>query len=236
TGAGKKYAHSYQTDFPDLGDDDDVNELPSVLVLSTNDATALKASINALCNHLINPAIRTLMPDLAYTLSERRSWFFHRAFVTTTSSADFDDGDFVLSRNLSHEPKISFVLTGQGAQWPQMSKDLLRFPPARSILKELDEVLQAQPNPPAWTLLAELNEPRSVYHLRQPEFSQPLVTALQLCLFALFKSWGITPNAVVGHLSGEIAAAYAAGHLGLAGAIKAAFYRGRAAVNRNDES
>lgn len=235
-GAGKTYAHSYQTGFPDLGDDDDANELPSVLVLSANDATALKASINALCNHLINPAIRTPMPDLAYTLSERRSRFFHRAFVTTTSSADLDDGDFVVSKRLSHEPKISFVFTGQGAQWPQMGKDLLRFPLARSVLKELDEVLQAQPNPPAWTLLAELTEPRSIDHLRQPEFSQPLVTALQLCLFALFKSWGITPNAVVGHSSGEIAAAYAAGHLDLAGAIKAAFYRGRAAVNRKDES
>jgi acyl transferase domain-containing protein len=235
-GAGKTYAHSYQTGFPDLGDDDDANELPSVLVLSANDATALKASINALCNHLINPAIRTPMPDLAYTLSERRSRFFHRAFVTTTSSADLDDGDFVVSKRLSHEPKISFVFTGQGAQWPQMGKDLLRFPLARSVLKELDEVLQAQPNPPAWTLLAELTEPRSIDHLRQPEFSQPLVTALQLCLFALFKSWGIMPNAVVGHSSGEIAAAYAAGHLDLAGAIKAAFYRGRAAVNRKDES
>ncbi|KAI2478942.1 polyketide synthase 2 [Pyrenophora tritici-repentis] len=230
-GAGKTYAHSYQTGFADLEDDDDASELPSVLVLSANDATALKVSINALCNHLINPAVRTPMPDLAYTLSERRSRFFHRAFVTTTSSADLDDGDFVVSKKLSHESKTSLVFTGQGAQWPQMGEDLLRFPLARSILKELDEVLQAQPNPPAWTLLAELTEPRSVDHLRQP-----LMTTLQLCLFALFKSWGITPKAVFGHSSGEIAAVYAADHLDLAGAIKAAFYRGRAAVNPKDES
>ncbi|EFQ95051.1 hypothetical protein PTT_07049 [Pyrenophora teres f. teres 0-1] len=234
---GKTYAHSYQTGFPNgLEEDGDPNELPNVLVLSANDATALKASINALCNHLINPAIQTPMPDLAYTLSERRSRFFHRAFVTTTSSAVLDDGDFIVSKRLSHEPKIGFVFTGQGAQWPQMGRDLLKFPLARSILQELDEVLQAQPNPPTWTLLAELCEPRSVDHLRQPEFSQPLVTALQLCLVSLFRSWGIKPNAVVGHSSGEIAAAYAAGYLDLAGAIKAAFYRGRAAVNRKDDS
>jgi acyl transferase domain-containing protein len=58
-----------------------------------------------------------------------------------------------------------------------------------------------------------------------------LVTALQLCLVAVLESWGITPSAVVGHSSGEIAAAYAAGLLDRASAIKAAFYRGRAAVH-----
>lgn len=93
-------------------------------------------------------------------------------------------------------------------------------------------MLQAQPEPPTWSLLAELTESRTADHLRQPEFSQPLVTALQLCIVAVLESWGVKPSSVVGHSSGEIAAAYAAGFLDRAGAIKAAFYRGRAAVNR----
>ena len=79
-------------------------------------------------------------------------------------------------------------------------------------------------------------EKRSPEHLRQPEFSQPLVTALQLCILAVLETWGIKPRSAVGHSSGEIAAAYAAGLLNRAGAIIAAFYRGRAAVNRKTEA
>ena len=57
----------------------------------------------------------------------------------------------------------------------------------------------------------ELVEPRSPEHLRLPEFSQPLVTALQLGLLAVLSDWDIRPKSVVCHSSGEIAAAVAAG-------------------------
>ena len=56
------------------------------------------------------------------------------------------------------------------------------------------------------------------------------MTALQLAMLAVLKSWGVTAQAVVGHSSGEIAAACAAGYLDEANAIKAAFYRGQAAI------
>ena len=65
--------------------------------------------------------------------------------------------------------------------------------------------------------------------LRSPEFSQPLVTALQLVLMAIFKDWGISPKAIVGHSSGKRAAACAAGYLSKEDALKAAFYLGQAA-------
>lgn len=66
--------------------------------------------------------------------------------------------------------------------------------------------------------------------MRQPALSQPLVTALQIIIIEVLRSWGIQPLAVVGHSSGEIAAAYCAGHLSVEDAIKAAFYRGQASV------
>lgn len=102
-------------------------------------------------------------------------------------------------------------------------------------LFRLDQVLQALREPPSWSLVSELTEVRTAEHLRQPEFSQPLVTALQLCILAVLESWRVKPCSVVGHSSGEIAAAYAAGLLDRAGAITAAFYRGRAALNRKNE-
>ncbi|KAI3400704.1 hypothetical protein diail_1913 [Diaporthe ilicicola] len=117
-----------------------------------------------------------------------------------------------------------------------MGKDLVQyFPWTKNILKELDDVLQSLPHPPRWSLISELTETRTPEHLRQPEFSQPLVTALQLCIISVLESWDIKPTSTVGHSLGEIAAAYAAGLLDRAGAITAAYYRGRAAVNMETE-
>ena len=62
--------------------------------------------------------------------------------------------------------------------------------------------------------------------LSRAEFSQPLCTALQIAIVDLLASCGVTPSAVVGHSSGEIAAAYAAGALSKEGALIAAYYRG----------
>ncbi|KAL7803491.1 beta-ketoacyl synthase domain-containing protein [Trichoderma aethiopicum] len=198
---------------------------PSVLVLSANDAVSLSANIKAFCTHLINPRVKL---DL--------SRLFHRAFVTTATT-DIREDDFTVAKSGSQPPKIGFIFTGQGAQWAQMGKDLLEmFPWTRKVLEELDQVLQAQPDPPTWSLIAELTESRTAKHMRQPDISQTLVTALQLCIFAVLESWNIKPTSVVGHSSGECAAAYASGWLDRAGALKAAFYRGRAALNRSAES
>lgn len=207
-----------------------------MLVLSANDRVSLKSNIQALCNHLINPRIKVNLPDLAYTLSERRTRHWHRACITT-HTIELNENEFVMGKKSSKSPKIGFIFTGQGAQWSQMGKDLLEiFPWTRAILEELDEVLQAQPEPPKWSLVTELTESRTAEHLRQPEFSQPLVTALQLCIIAVLESWGVKPSSTMGHSSGEIAASYTAGFLDRTSAIKAAFYRGRAAVNRKAEA
>ncbi|OAA57318.1 Beta-ketoacyl synthase [Cordyceps fumosorosea ARSEF 2679] len=231
-----RHVSSYLSEDAELDFDDEPDQArPHTLVLSANDEASLRANIRALSNHLINPRVKVALSDLAHTLSERRSAFFHRAYLTT-STTDFDDGAFVLGKKQSEKPRIGLVFTGQGAQWPQMGKELLQFFPwTRSILEELDAVLQKLPDPPAWSLVDELTQARSAEHLRQPEFSQPLVTALQLCILAVLESWGVSPQSVIGHSSGEIAAAHAAGFLTRAGAIVAAFYRGRAAVNRKKD-
>lgn len=82
----------------------------------------------------------------------------------------------------------------------------------------------------------ELVEPRRPETLRLPEFSQPLVTALQLVLLSVLESWDIHPQAVVGHSSGEIAAAFAAGLITREEAIKIAYFRGQAASECKKDS
>lgn len=62
----------------------------------------------------------------------------------------------------------------------------------------------------------------------EAEFAQPLCTAVQVALVNLLRHWGIAPSAVVGHSSGEIAAAYASGALSAEVAILIAYFRGQA--------
>ena len=218
-----------ETDF--FSSQEEESEKLYLCVVSANDATSLKSSIQALCKHLVNPRMTVSLPDLAYTLSERRKLFWHRAFITTRTT-DIHEKDFTMGAHSRQPPKIAMIFTGQGAQWPQMGKPLIdAFPWTRVMLEELDRVLQAQRDPPDWSLISELTEPRPPHHMRQPELSQTLVTALQLCIVAVFERWGIRPSSVVGHSSGEIAAAYAAGLLSQTSAILAAFYRGRSTNN-----
>ena len=85
-------------------------------------------------------------------------------------------------------------------------------------------------------IVDELTCQRTPEHLRQPEFSQPLVTALQLIVLSILETWGVHPCSVVGHSSGEIAAAAAAGYLTSEEAIQVAYYRGKAALDLYDSS
>ncbi|KAK8081384.1 hypothetical protein PG996_000165 [Apiospora saccharicola] len=209
---------------------------------ASNDDESLRAGINALSSHLLNPAVSVTLRDLAYTLSERRSQLYHRAYSTQRSLSGpgikiSPDAFEICARAGSNPPVVGFVFTGQGAQWPQMGKSLLEaFPVARDTVEELDAALQTLSQPPRWSLVEELTAPRSAAAFREPEFSQPLVTALQLAYLAVLSAWGIRARAVVGHSSGEIAAAAYCGHMTASEAIKIAYLRGRAVQDRPSQA
>ncbi|KFA70061.1 Atr6 [Stachybotrys chlorohalonatus IBT 40285] len=217
---------------------DKLAPLPNVLVFSAHDADSLKRQMGALSAHLVDPRVAIKLSDLSYTLSERRSRHFHRSFIVcrpnkggNIETLPTDLAKYAMKP--TSPVRIGFVFTGQGAQWSGMGADLIRLFPktAKAVVDELDAALQELPADvrPSWSLLAELTEPRSSEHLREPEFSQPLVTALQLALLAVLKSWNVTADAVVGHSSGEIAAACSAGLLTPGQAILTAYFRGQAA-------
>ncbi|TVY51056.1 Fumagillin dodecapentaenoate synthase [Lachnellula cervina] len=222
------YVEKIGSDFFSIDDEDTkVEGTPKVLVFSANDEQSLKDNVKSLSRHILNPAIFLDTADLAYTLSERRTRHYQRGFVVTKTSSF--SGESVIYGKSQASTGVGFVFTGQGAQWSQMGLELIdTFPTAKRTIQHLDEVLQALPSPPSWTLLGELTEARKPEALRLPEFSQPLVTALQLALVAVLNEWDITPKSVVGHSSGEIAAAAAAGLITPEDAIKIAFFRGQA--------
>lgn len=96
----------------------------------------------------------------------------------------------------------------------------------RQTLEKCDEILQNLPDSPDWSCVGELLKSAEDSRLSQSSFSQPLCAALQLALVDLLQTWEITPSAVVGHSSGEIVAAYAAGILSFENSIICAYYRG----------
>ncbi|RYP65138.1 hypothetical protein DL769_006417 [Monosporascus sp. CRB-8-3] len=96
----------------------------------------------------------------------------------------------------------------------------------RESIHHLDESLRSLPDGPSWALAEEMTSSTDASRILRAEISQPLTTALQIALVDLLRASGIAFNAVVGHSSGEIAAAYAAGYLTAKDAIRIAYYRG----------
>ncbi len=76
-----------------------------------------------------------------------------------------------------------------------------------------------------------MTQERNPERLEQPEFAQPLITALQLAQLAVLARWRIPVHCVLGHSSGEIAAAYAAGFISAADAVTIAYFCSRAAAD-----
>lgn len=171
--------------------------------------------------------------DLAHTLGSRRTHLPKRGFML--AQRDIPIKDSLLNQALqiisgppsSGDLQYAFVFTGQGAQWPEMCKELFaEFSVFRDAISEMDSILQSLPHAPSWTLRETILENPSASLLHQANRSQPACTAIQVALVQLLETWDINPSATLGHSSGEIAAAFAAGYISAAAAITIAYYRG----------
>ncbi|KAE8157724.1 hypothetical protein BDV40DRAFT_304892 [Aspergillus tamarii] len=226
------YCPTHKTSYtaPSLGSvTEEAAKQPYILCFSANNRDSLQRYIEKFSQHCTSPSVQLDIRDVAYTLGVRRSKHFHRGYLITDDLKHLDPATAVYGKKSVNAVNVGFVFTGQGAQWPQMGLELLTsFPVARRCVEKLEAVLQSLPSKPTWSLYDELTRPCSPDHIRSPELSQPLVTALQIAIIELFRSWGISPTSVVGHSSGEIAAAYAAGYLSDAEAIVVAYHRGLA--------
>nr|ALQ32767.1 putative polyketide synthase [Fusarium aywerte] len=170
--------------------------------------------------------------DISYTLCNRREHLSHRTYgVVTTKSTDsaYSVPDFspLSKTNSNIPPEINLIFTGQGAQWALMGKELMdEYETFYNTIAHLSLVLSDLEHPPTWDLIEELSRPEETSNVGRAEFSQPLVCAVQVALVDLLQSWGIVPAAVIGHSSGEMAAAYSAGAISSEEAITIAYYRG----------
>lgn len=126
-------------------------------------------------------------------------------------------------RQRSYRPKLVFVCSGQGSQWTGMGRQLWQWPVCRDVLQQCDSLLRANGNEP---LLDLLQRSESDW-LSDTAKVQPVLFALQIALAALWRSWGVEPDAVVGHSLGEVSAACIAGALSLADGMQIVIHRSR---------
>lgn len=202
-----------------------VTVVPQLLVYSANNVESLKKMTANYKTYIQKNPDR--VSDLAFTLSNKREHLPHRAFAVKhplgvlKTSAPSKSGK---------SPAIVMVFTGQGAQWPQMGGCLFHSPSHpifRKCIQSLDAHLRTVEHAPSWTIEEELLKNPDDSRINSAEVSQPLCTAVQIALVDTFASVGVRPAAVVGHSSGEVAAAYAAGALTANEAMSIAFYRGQ---------
>ncbi|EON95815.1 putative polyketide synthase protein [Phaeoacremonium minimum UCRPA7] len=196
---------------------------PELLVFSANSQEAVKQYTDTYVDYYTRYPER--LSDMAYTLSQRREHLSQRSFAIVGHGKNPEPAPAV--KSALQAPPLAMVFSGQGAQWPQMGKELFESDKHfRSDIRTMDTILRNVKIPPTWTIEEELLQPKATSNVYRAELSQPLCTAIQIGLVNAFRRRGITPDAVVGHSSGEIAAAYAAGALSIREAIIISYYRG----------
>lgn len=195
-----------------------------LLVFSASNPSSLDKSFEAIQAYSKqNPS---QLRDLAYTLGVRREHLLYRNFCVAKGSVIYDLSP---TSKFRAAPHITFVFTGQGAQWAGMGKELIEdFPSFDNDIREMSDIIERLPHPPSWNLREELLKEGLASNLGKAEFSQPLCTAIQVALVNLLRALNIVAGSVVGHSSGEIGAAYAAGSITQGEAILVAYFRGQA--------
>lgn len=188
-----------------------------VLVWSSNDEDGLMRTQVNLSATLCRPGGSSAkgLEDIAYTLAKRTQHTWRR-FVTYTTAGELQDKLNIPKGSPSALPKVkstpnhkcALVFTGQGAQYAGMGLGLkATYAVFRESMERNQELLDLMGC--EWQLDDLISSPDSpeAQRINEPQYSQPACTALQLALVDLMWSFGIQPTAVVGHSSGEIAAA-----------------------------
>lgn len=217
--------------------DHSVNDRIEAFPISARSADALRETAKVLADFLDSKSGELGFGNFVANAAQRRSHHEQRAVLFASDQpslvtqlrryADKEQSDCVTGRVIADRPtsKLAFVCAGQGPQWWGMGRDLLdNNTQFRDVIDRCDNVVRELGG---WSLVEELQRGEADSRMDETSISQPCIFALQAGLAAVWKSWGIEPQAVVGHSVGEVAAAYLAGVFDLEDAARVIYQRGR---------
>jgi acyl transferase domain-containing protein len=204
--------------------------------LSAKTPGSLDRASRALAGHL-KLAPETNLADLAYTLRVGRRPMVQRRLIVARDAADaaavLEGGDALRIATVEgcDDPrKIAFMFAGGGAQHPNMGSDLYRSEPVfKAAVDECAALLRQREGIELMPLLmpAPGNESIAATELEKPSLALPALFTIQRAQALLWQSWGIEPDAMIGHSMGEYTAAHLAGVFGLGDALALVTKRGR---------
>lgn len=160
------------------------------------------------------------MADMGYTLASARAALEHRTVIVNAGRDELaavadDTSVTAVTGRADLTGHTVFVFPGQGTQWAGMGRQLIDTSEVfAQAMAECDSVLSEYAD---WSLVKALSDEPA---LRRVEVVQPVLFAVMVSLARLWRSHGVTPDAVIGHSQGEIAAACVAGALSLRDAMR----------------
>jgi len=210
---------------------------PLPFLVSAKSPAALRGQAAQLAGFVDGLDDRAL-PDLGHSLLSTRAHLRHRAAVVAADAQELRDGLHALAEDrpnartalgmMQSTNKIAFQFTGQGSQRVGMGRELYRSSPVFAAALDaacthLDPLL---PRPLLEVVFAKADSAEAEL-LGHTVFTQAALFALEVALFRLVESHGLTPQYVIGHSIGELAAAHVAGVLSLQDACTLVAARGR---------
>lgn len=178
------------------------------------------------------------LADVCFSANTGRVAFDHRLAVVGADAAQVAAVLGAAERNDEHPGvvqgeadtkqavKVAFLFSGQGSQYVGAARELYQTHPGfRRRIDSFDQMLREY-----WdrSLISVLYaEPGTPSPIDQLDYAQPVVFVLEYALAELWMSWGIQPDVVLGHSTGELAAACIAGVFSVEDGLKLAVHRGR---------
>jgi acyl transferase domain-containing protein/NADPH:quinone reductase-like Zn-dependent oxidoreductase/acyl carrier protein len=182
------------------------------------------------------PRERRLAPEFIAACAHQRDLLPQRVLIRGGTSDEIrhhvqrfaageKDDSVMLGQALGSDLPLTFVFSGNGAQWAGMGRQAWQS--NRHFREALREVGGHFAKAQSWSIVDQLFDDDLGPKLRRATYSQPLLLALQVATVRALEENGLTPVATVGHSVGEISAAWAAGALSLEQAIEVVIARSR---------